>query len=128
MKGNVRKILAANTAIQYMDVQGGAPFKVVRSLSKLRKALADEAQIAEEQQEKLIKDLDGKFASGVVLSFPDVKTKEKFEKAWEDVLDTEVEIDLDRLDLSAFADNIIFHNTNVDVDALSTFIDFDGEK
>ena len=128
MKGKIKEILEANTAIQYMDVQGGAPFKVVRNLSKLRTALSDEVKIAGEQNERLLKEYGGKPTNEMVISFPDVESRKKFEKAWEDVLDTEVEIDLDRLDLSAFADNIIFHNTNVDVDALSTFIDFDGEK
>lgn len=127
MKGIVKRVLAANTAIQYMEIQGGAPYKIVRCLSKLRSALADEARIAEERQESLLNEYNGKPANGMVIAFPDADARQKFEKEWEDVLNTEVEINIERVDLSSLADNIVFHNTNVDVEALSTFIYFGDE-
>ena len=128
MKGYVKDVLAASVAIQYMEITGGIPFKVVRGLSKIRSAIAEEAQIVNKEQERLLGEYNGKVLQNGNVSFPDVQKRKDFETAWGEVLDSEVEIDLDRLDLSALADNIIFHNSNVDVDALSTFIDFDGEK
>lgn len=128
MKGYVKDVLAASVAIQYMEITGGIPFKVVRGLSKIRAAIAEEAQIVNKEQERLLGEYNGKVLQNGNVSFPDVQKRKDFEAAWVEVLDSEVEIDLDRLDLSALADNIIFHNSNVDVDALSTFIDFDGEK
>ena len=128
MRVFVKDVLAASVAAQFMEITGTVPFKTVRGLSKIRSALAEETQIANKEQERLLSEYEGKVLGNGTISFPSTEKRKEFEAAWIGILNSEVEFDQDRFDLSALVDQIVFHNANVDVDALSTFFDFDGDK
>lgn len=127
MKVSVKDVLAASVAIQFMEITGTVPFKTVRGLSKIRSSLAEEAQIANKEQERLLGEYEGKVLGNGSVSFPSAEKRKEFEAAWIGILNSEVEFDQDRFDLSALVDQIVFHNANVDVEALSAFFDFDGD-
>ena len=126
MKGTIKDIVAANAALRVMTITGGAPYRIVRDIQKLRKALDDEVKIAEEESQRMMQDLGGVPTQDGSIEFPSVENRIKFDKAWDDMQNTEVELDVSKIDLSSYADNIIFQNLNVDVDALSAFVDFGG--
>lgn len=124
MKVKVSMIIAANAALQMMEVAGGVPYKIVRQIQKLKIALGNEIRLAEDQIQKRMLDLGGVPEENGVIQFPTRSRREEFDKAWEDILHTDVEIDADMVDLKPYANKIIFQNLNADVDALSAFIDF----
>ena len=125
MKGKIKDIAAADAALQVMTITGGAPYRIVRDIQKLRKAFEDEIQNAEAESQRIMQELGGVPGQGTI-EFPNVEKRIEFEKAWDDIQNTEIEIENSKIDLTPYADNIIFQNLNVDVDALSAFIDFGG--
>lgn len=126
MKGTIKDIAAASAALKVMTITGGAPYRIVRDIQKLRKAFEDEIRIAETESQKMMQDLGGVPTQDGPIEFPSVENRIRFEEAWDDIQNTEIELDVSKIDLSSYANNIIFQNLNVDVDALSAFVDFGG--
>lgn len=127
MKGFIKDIIAASAALQFMEIKGAVPFKTVRDLNKIKKALEEESRIASEAQLHIVKDLGCDPDKNGMVFFSSEEKKSEFEAARDDVLNTEVTLDVDIVDLSAFADNIVFHSSAIDIDALSKFFKFDSE-
>lgn len=124
MKVTIKDMIAANAALNGMVLTGGAPYRIVRGLQKLRKVFDEEIRGADAESGKKIQELGGRPQKDGTIEFPDVEKRIEFEKSWDDIMNTAIDVDMDRINLSLYTDNIIFQNLNADVDALSAFIDF----
>lgn len=124
---SVATILNANAALKSMRIEGGASYKVVRGIRKLQSMLDDEIKIVMEEQAKIITAYRGTPTGDGHIEFSDMDEAKKAEAELIRLDQSEIELDYDSIDLSPFVDNIIFQDSNVDVDALSAFIIFEKE-
>lgn len=122
----VRMIIRANTSLQAMQINN-APYKVVRDIYKLKSLLAEEIELVRTRQEELLSNTGGVIQDGKSIVFPDVEKRMEYEKLVNELMDSEVDLVFVPVDLTQFTDRIVFRNTDVDMDALSAFIQFETE-
>lgn len=122
----VRMIIRANTSLQAMQINN-APYKVVRDIYKLKSLLAEEIELVRTRQEELLSNTGGVIQDGKSIVFPDVEKRMEYEKLVNELMDSEVDLVSVPVDLTQFTDRIVFRNTDVDMDALSAFIQFETE-
>ena len=122
----VRMIIRADTSLQAMQINN-APYKVVRDIYKLKSLLAEEIELVRTRQEELLSNTGGVIQDGKSIVFPDVEKRMEYEKLVNELMDSEVDLVFVPVDLTQFTDRIVFRNTDVDMDALSAFIQFETE-
>lgn len=122
----VRMIINADTSLQAMQINN-APYKVVRDIYKLKSLLAEEIELVRTRQEELLSNTGGVIQDGKSIVFPDVEKRMEYEKLVNELMDSEVDLAFVPVDLTQFTDRIVFRNTDVDMDALSAFIQFETE-
>ena len=127
MKTTVAKILDANAALASMRITCGTPYRSLRRLHQLRDTLAKEVSVACEAQEGLIQRHNGRSNSAGQITFLREEEKAAFQEAWDEVLNTEIDLTIGPVDLSGIVDNIIFENADAHLEALSAFIVFERE-
>lgn len=122
----VRTIINAETSLQSMQINN-APYKVVRDIYKLKSLLAEEIKIAQTRQHEFLSSTGGVIQDAKTIVFQNVEKRMEYEALVDDLMDSEVDIDFGLVDLTQYTDNIIFRDTDVDMDALSAFIQFESE-
>ena len=122
----VRTIINAETSLQSMQINN-VPYKVVRDIYKLKSLLAEETKIARTRQNEFLSSTGGVIQDAKTIVFPNAEKRMEYEMLVDELMDSEVDIDFVPVDLTQFTDNIIFRNTDVDMDALSAFIQFESE-
>lgn len=119
-------ILAAEAALSRMDVRCDVPYRTVRAISSVRALLHREANTIREHQRELISRYGGaaRPMTGEI-SFPDRASADAFGEAWGRFVQERAQLDVEPVDLSAYADYVNFGSIDVDLDALSRFIDLE---
>lgn len=101
MKLTIIQVLGAVSALnQLADTKFSAiaSFKIAR----LNARLLPEAELAEKQRKRLIEDSGAKLSEdGTHFAFPDKEAGRKFEEAWKEVCDSEIDVHIDLLPLQA---------------------------
>lgn len=104
MKLTIVQVLGAVSALNQL---AGKPFPPVTSLkiARLASKLTPEAELAEKQRQKLIEDMGAKLSKdGKVWEFPSLEVGRKYDEAWKQVTDSEIDIHLDLLPLQALGE------------------------
>lgn len=104
MKITIVQVLGAVSALNQL---AGKPFPPAASLkiARLASKLIPEAELAEKQRLKLIEDFGATLSEdGKVWKFPDLEAGRKYEAAWKEITDSEINVHLDALPLQALGD------------------------
>ena len=125
MSESVKTIMAAFSALSVMSIHANIPYRTLRELHKLRQVLFDETQIARNAIRDLVAQFDGDIGSGDIVTFPDADARDAYQTARDELLDTTIELPVNPVDLSSFADDITFQSMNADIESLSAFIIFE---
>ena len=124
MKVKVGQILKANEAIGHMNIVSSISYKKLRDLYHLKDVLSKEVKIASESQDTLINQLNGTILGDGKISFQRTSDFVKFKDKWDEIVGSEIEMDSEKLDLSAYSEGVVFDNAKVDLEALSIFVAF----
>lgn len=101
------------------------PYKVTRQVHMLKKRLEEEFEIVLSSEKNLVAEHGGKVDSTGMYKFANSETAHKFDKAYQDMLNQESDIDLPRVDLSKYQNAIVASAATID--ALDGLVLFEEE-
>ena len=125
MEVALSKVLSAKESILHMKISGIIPYAVVRKFCQLKEWLMHESLMAAEAQKGLIERTHGEVGKNGAISFSSAEMVSEFEKGWREILDSKIECEIEKLDLSNHKDYITFDSSAVDIDSLANFIIFE---
>lgn len=127
MKLKVSQLYGAALAVEQMHIQCALPYSVVRKYQRIKHALRDEANNIRNEQTRLMQLHHGEIKDNGRIAFASHADLAAFEVAWKAFFDDGADLLLEPVDLSEYADHIVFDNADADLAALCNFVVIDKE-
>lgn len=122
MKIPMKRIMDGYRALSCMELIQPLPYLKMRELYEVRKALQSEVATAGEVEMETIGRLGGTISDTGQITFPDAEKLSIYKRSMNEMHASEVELSIERIDLSDYAGGIVFKSMDVDLDALGEFI------